>query len=157
DEEDDEEEEQRPTTDSWGLDHTPPPPVDENGNIVPHIYQGRNWQVRNLDTENVSITESRCISTICPYCQTEFVSGQMIAKFRCGHGAYTDCYEEAVKNKWHRCTLCRRSARARAVHVVDEPDVDLSVFVRQRTQQPLPRTPPQRPSAVLVISFHGTS
>ena len=81
-EEEEEVEEERPSTDSWerreSTSDTPPPPFDENGNMLPHVYQGRNWQVRhgNEDTETVSATEIRCLSTICPYCQTEFERGQ---------------------------------------------------------------------------------
>ena len=157
-----EEEEERPSTDSWERrtsTDTPPPPFDENGEMLPHVYQGRNWQVRrgDVDTETVSVTESRCISTICPYCQTEFEREQMIAKFRCGHTACTDCYEAAVRNNWTRCTVCRRSARARAVHVADDPDVDLSAFIQPPAAAAAAAADPATEEiSSSPDSFHGT-
>ena len=132
------ESEQRPTTDTWGLDN---PPAASDFGIMPYAYEGPNWQDEGA-TDTITVTERRCLSTNCPFCQHDFTNGQFVAKYRCGHAVCTDCYDNAIHHGWFRCTLCRRSGTTRYSRVIvipgnnnggnndgDDNDGDVTVFI----------------------------
>ena len=111
---------------------------------MPYAYDGPKWQeLPNQELETITITERRCLSTNCPFCQHDFTNGQFVAKYRCGHAVCTDCYDNAIHRGWNRCTLCRRSGTTRRTRAIVIPnnnnngddnngDVgeDLAVFLR---------------------------
>ena len=114
------------------------PNVPDYFGVLP--YEGPNWRDEGA-TDTITVTERRCLSTNCPFCQHDFTNGQFVAKYRCGHAVCTDCYDNAIHHGWFRCTLCRRSATTRYARVIviprnnggnnnaDDTDGDVTVFI----------------------------
>ena len=90
-------------------DRAPPPP--------PPPYAGPNWQEVPTDdvstdkrVSSISDTQEIQYNAECPFCQHKFAVGQSIQKYRCGHAACTDCYDDAMRRGWLSCTICRKSS-----------------------------------------------
>ena len=108
-----------------GQESTEQEPTEDDFGVMP--YNDHNWQELATDEEaqerarTITVIEHRFLGTRCPYCQQDFANGQFVAKYRRGHAACLDCFDNAVQPRMAslhilpqepHCTYCTR-ARAR--------------------------------------------